>query len=108
MDINLLIKENKELREEKQRYKEMWFTTNNALAKYRRLEKIFKLIEEMYKKPVCWKADNGNVFYENYKDCTILYNPRTNEIEIYEYEFLASYKAEEYGVTWWFKKSEEE
>ena len=39
MNVDLLIKENKELSEEKQRYKEMWFATNNALAKYRDLEK---------------------------------------------------------------------
>lgn len=39
MNVDLLIKENKELIEEKQRYKDMWFTTNNSLAKYRKLEK---------------------------------------------------------------------
>ena len=38
MNVDLLIKENKELSEEKQRYKEMWFTANNSLAEYRKLE----------------------------------------------------------------------
>ena len=38
----------------------------------------------------------------------ILYNPKTNEIEIYEYEFIASYKVEEYGLTWWFKEDRSE
>ena len=38
MNVDLLIKENQELNEEKQRYKEMWFNANNSLAKYRKLE----------------------------------------------------------------------
>lgn len=38
MNVDLLIKENQELKEEKQRYKEMWFNANNLLAKYRKLE----------------------------------------------------------------------
>lgn len=57
----------------------------------------------MYKKPVYWKSDDGEV-YCDYTHSTILYNPKTNEIEIYEYEFIASYKVEEYGLTWWFKE----
>ena len=68
------------------------------------LEDIFELIEEMYKKPVYWKRDDGEVFCEDYTDSTILYNPKTNEIEIYKYGFIASYKVEEYGITWWLKK----
>lgn len=54
MNVDLLIKENKELSEEKQRYKEMWFTANNSLAKYRKLEEeigcpldvVFKLVNQ--------------------------------------------------------------
>ena len=38
MNVDLLIKENKELSEEKQRYKEMWFSANDSLSKYRELE----------------------------------------------------------------------
>lgn len=57
MNMDLLIKENKELNEEKQRYKEMWFTTNNLLAKYRKLEEqighplevVVEHINESYK-----------------------------------------------------------
>ena len=30
-----------------------------------------------------------------------------NEIEIYEYEFITSYKVEEYGITWWMKEEVE-
>jgi len=112
MNVDLLIKENKELSEEKQRYKEMWFTANNSLAKYRKLENTFKLIEEMYKKPVCWKITDKEVATYNYTDSTILYNPKTNEIEIYEYDygykFEACYKIEEYGITWWLKKDKNE
>ncbi|MBR3208810.1 MAG: hypothetical protein IKF82_00935 [Bacilli bacterium] len=72
-----------------------------------KFEDIFELIEEMYKKPVCWKADNGEEYSDYYTHSTILYNPKTNEIEIYEYEFIASYKVEEYGITWWFKEESE-
>ena len=72
-----------------------------------KLEDIFELIEEMYKKPVCWKSNDGEENYEYYTHSTILYNPKTNEIEIYEYEFIASYKVEEYGLTWWLKEEEE-
>lgn len=77
----------------------------NKLGK---LEDIFELIEEMYKKPVCWKADDGEEYYDYYTHSTILYNPKTNEIEIYEYEFIASYKIEEYGTTWKLKEDRSE
>ena len=73
-----------------------------------KLEDIFELIEEMYNKPVCWKIDDGEENYDDYTYSTILYNPKTNEIEIYEYEFIASYKVEEYGLTWWFKRDKSE
>lgn len=78
---------------------------DNTLGK---LEDVFELIEEMYKKPVCWKSDDGEEEYEYYTHSTILYNPKTNEIEIYEYEFVASYKVEEYGLTWWLSETKEE
>lgn len=58
MNVDLLIKENKELSEEKQRYKEMWFTTNNSLAKYRKLEEQLSCPLE-----VVFKAREG--FYTN-------------------------------------------
>ena len=76
-------------------------------CKLEELEDIFELIEKMYKKPVCWKSNGGEKYCDYYTDCTILYNPKTNEIEIYEYEFLASYKVEEYGLTWWISKENE-
>ena len=72
-----------------------------------KIEDVFELIEKMYKKPVYWKSDDGKV-YCDYTHSTILYNPKTNEIEIYEYEFIASYKVEEYGLTWWFKEESSE
>jgi len=71
-------------------------------------EDIFELIEEMYKKPVYWKNEYGDVFHEYYTDSTILYNHKTNEIEIYEYDFIARYKIEEYGITWWLKSDRSE
>lgn len=57
MNVDLLIKENKELNEEKQRYKKMWLTTNNLLSKYRKLEEqldcplevVIEHINESYK-----------------------------------------------------------
>lgn len=83
---------------------------NTDVLKYKlgKLEDIFELIEEMYKKPVCWKGYDGEEEYEYYTHSTILYNPKTNEIEIYEYEFITSYKVEEYGITWWMKEEVEE
>ena len=75
----------------------------HLINKLGRLEDIFDLIEEMYKKPVYWKCDNGEEECDYYTHSTILYNPKTNEIEIYEYEFIASYKVEDYGLTWWMK-----
>ena len=80
----------------------------HLINKLGRLEDTFELIEEMYKKPVCWKGYDGEEEYEYYTHSTILYNPKTNEIEIYEYEFITSYKVEEYGITWWFKRDESE
>ncbi len=82
-----------------------YITCVNKLGK---LEDIFELIEEMYKKPVYWKNEYGDVFCEDYTDSTILYNPKTNEIEIYKYEFIARYKIEEYGITWWLKEDKSE
>lgn len=79
----------------------------HLINKLGKLEDAFELIEEMYKKPVCWKGYDGEEEYEYYTHSTILYNPKTNEIEIYEYEFIASYKVEEYGITWWLKEEEE-
>ena len=79
----------------------------HLINKLGKLEDIFELIEEMYNKPVCWKSDDGKEHYDYYTHSTILYNPKTNEIEIYAYEFIASYKVEEYGLTWWLSKTKE-
>ena len=83
-----------------------------ALLKVQELEKAFELIEKMYKYPVCFKYDNKesveDVIIDYYDDAIILYNPKTNEIEIYGYEFLTSYKVEEYGKTWWLKEDKSE
>ena len=80
----------------------------HLINKLGKLEDAFELIEEMYKKPVCWKGYDGEEEYEYYTHSTILYNPKTNEIEIYEYEFITSYKVEEYGLTWWLSETKEE
>ena len=82
--------------------------SNAYSRKLGKLEDTFELIEEMYKKPVYWKSDDGKEKYEYYTHSTILYNPKINEIEIYEYEFIASYKVEEYGLTWWLKEDKTE
>ena len=80
----------------------------HLINKLGKLEDTFELIEEMYNKPVYWKSDDGEENYDYYTHSTILYNPKTNEIEIYEYEFIASYKVEEYGLTWWLKEDKTE
>ena len=80
----------------------------HLINKLGKIEDVFELIEEMYKKPVYWKSDDGEEYCDYYTDCTILYNPKTNEIEIYEYEFIASYKVEEYGLTWFLKEDRSE
>ena len=77
-----------------------------ANFKLGKLEDIFELTEEMYKKPVYWKDYNGDIWSDYYTESNILYNLKTNEIEIYEYEFTASYKVEEYGLTWAFTEEE--
>lgn len=79
-----------------------------ATCKLGKLEDIFELIEKMSKKPVCWKDDDGEEWLDYYTYSTILYNPKTNEIEIYGYEFITSYKVDEYGLTWWFKEDKSE
>lgn len=84
-----------------------WFY-GNVVNKLGKIEDIFELIEKMYKKPVYWKSDDGEEYCDYYTHSTILYNPKTNEIEIYEYEFIASYKVEEYGLTWWLKEDRSE
>lgn len=78
----------------------------HLINKLGKIEDVFELIEEMYKKPVCWKGYDGEVYCDD-THSTILYNPKTNEIEIYEYEFIASYKVEEYGLTWWLSERSE-
>jgi len=89
-------------------YEQLCNHSYSIINKLGKLEDIFELIEEMYKKPVCYKLDNGEYCSDDYTDSTILYNPKTNEIEIYEYDFIARYNVEEYGITWWLRKSEEE
>ncbi len=79
-----------------------------CINKLGELEDIFELIEKMSKKPVCWKDDDGEEWLDYHTYSTILYNPKTNEIEIYGYEFITSYKVDEYGLTWWFKEDKSE
>ena len=79
-----------------------------AIDKLGKIEDIFELIEGMYKKPIYWESDDGKLNYDYYTHSTILYNPKTNEIEIYEHEFIAGYKVEEYGLTWWLSETKEE
>lgn len=83
-------------------------TTGKCVDKLGNIEDIFELIEEMHKNLVCWRSADGKELYEDYTCSTILYNPKTNEIEIYYYEFATSYKVEEYGVTWWIKEDKTE
>ena len=108
MNVDLLIKENKELMEEKQRYKEMWFTTNNSLAKYRKLEKQIKCSLEV----ISTVLENG-IYNEHY-----CYIPpyRIREIDIFNKEIFYyddetngfTVKLYDYKKTWWLKEDRSE
>ena len=66
------------------------------------IEDIFEIMEKIEDFGVCWTDDEENIYKENYRDCSILYNPKENSIEIYdEYSFRDGYKMSEYGTFWW-------
>ena len=88
-------------------YETICGNTDQLRDKVGKLEDTFDLIEDMYRYPVCFKINFGEVVKFYYNDSTILYNPKDNSIYIYEYSFIDSYKIEEYGQTWWLDKEEE-
>lgn len=107
MNVDLLIKENKELSEEKQRYKEMWFTANNSLAKYRKLEEQIGCPLEV----VLAISENG--FYDEYG-----YIPpyRISRIDIFKKDIMYydeeknyfTVRLQEHKKTWWLKADRSE
>lgn len=80
--------------------------TGTAINKLGQLEDVFEIIEKMYKYPVCFKLDSGEVVKFYYNDSTILYNPKDNSIYIYEYSFIDSYNIDDYGKEWWIEEEE--
>lgn len=117
MNVDLLIKENKELikelSEEKQRYKEMWFIANNSLAKYRNIEKEIGCSLE-----VAFKALKNGIYtseseldpeYEVFEVRGIEKNGLSVISKLCGYaecDFLCEYK--DYKKTWWLKENREE
>lgn len=81
MNVDLLIKENKELNEEKQRYKDMWFTANDSLAKYRNIEKeIGCPLEIMAKAFKIIKEKRVNML-------ALMHSIRFENLEFYKHKF---------------------
>ena len=103
MNVDLLIKENKELSEEKQRYKEMWFITNNSLAKYRKLEEQLGCPLE-----VVFKAIINGIIVDG-----STYQVKVGK-DIYGYFFILSngssypFYLKNYKKSWWLKKDKSE
>lgn len=107
MNVDLLIKENKELSEEKQRYKEMWFATNNALAKYRDLEKQLGCPLEVIIKALTNGIYIKNIYDEmtNFK-CRLTYK---NEELGWYFNIINGYvMVKDYKKTWWLRETKEE
>ncbi len=120
MNVDLLIKENKELNEEKQRYKDMWFTTNNSLAKYRKLEEQLGCPLE-----VLVKAIKNGIWFINeddkleYIDEALCFNTKLNTDKLvfdnygYYCKNIEKLKGnqiylEDYKKTWWLKEDKSE
>lgn len=115
MNVDLLIKENKELSEEKQRYKEMWFSANDSLSKYRELEEQIgcplEVREKALIKDFIWYDDNGRLIQvipmnsgyimEKGKKIAVLNC-------IYNFNFWLAIKCKDYKKAWWLKKNREE
>lgn len=102
MNVDLLIKENNELSKEKQRYKEMWFTANDSLAKYRNIEKELgcplEVVFQALKNGV-YKIDD-NLCYE------VVLRIHNDEIYLcqpYDDKLLHKVYIKDYKKTWWLK-----
>ena len=109
MNVDLLIKENKELSEEKQRYKEMWFTANNSLAKYRKLEEQLGCPLEVLGKALKNGIYRYNKNYEpNFRKEKVLY--LGNENGRYYITWLGCWTEylDNYKKTWWLKADRSE
>lgn len=110
MNVDLLIKENKELYDEKQRYKEMWFTTNNSLAKYRKLEEElgcpFDVVDKALKNGIYngvpeYISAVGLVYINNFYGFMLTcFNKNGKQ--------TGCYPTSEYKKTWWLKENHEE
>ena len=103
MNVDLLIKENKELSEEKQRYKEMWFLANDSLSKYKNLEEQIGCPLEVVVKAL--KQDY--IYTKSGKHSRI-------EFGTYGFEWCICYglstqiRVANYKKTWWLKEDKSE
>lgn len=106
MNVDLLIKENKELSEEKQRYKEMWFFANNSLSKYRDLEEEFPFsIEKMQEVEYVYVLENCDKL-KKYK--LIGFNFKEKQIYFWM-DFCPMYLSfDEYKKLFWLKEDKSE
>ena len=130
MNVDLLIKENKELSEEKQRYKEMWFLANDSLSKYKNLEEklgcpLDVFVKLLFEQKI-WIEVDDEMYLTEYIDFNTeleLQEDETwiNTLEDYnETEFWAWYmdyrrfsdhlvlRLKDYKKTWWLKKDRSE
>lgn len=106
MNVDLLIKENKELSEEKQRYKEMWFFANDSLSKYKDLEEKIgcplDVRERAFEKG--FYDENGNHYTcEHY--VPYLKEMHTRGIMTHTQK---RFKITDYKKTWWLKRDKSE
>jgi hypothetical protein len=109
MNVDLLIKENKELSEEKQRYKEMWFLANDSLSKYKDFEEqIGCPLEKLIK-------------FSTQVTVYTIYGVHTNEIVLIDFSLnrihitknrdlnnIYTLYISDYKKTWWLKKDKSE
>ena len=118
MNVDLLIKENKELNEEKQRYKEMWFLANDSLFKYKDLEEqlgcplevIFKAIQNGIYTNWDWYYDEFDINAELSHIDNVYYgvNPFGKISIMFGYKKETIIDLKDYKKTWWLKKDKSE
>jgi len=71
----------------------------NKLSEYEDIEEI---CEKISKQIVYQKLNDGTIIEENFWDCTVVYNFKTREIKIYEYDFRDSLEIDKIDIEWSF------
>ena len=119
MNVDLLIKENKELSEEKQRYKEMWFFANDSLSKYRDLEEelgcplevVGRLL--LHKERYIYTVEKSKLTGEDFMDKHTIVGISEFGVCILTTNCVLKtepryYKWNEYKNAWWLKEDKSE